>query len=146
MPFQGEGGVCHCVPARVLYMPSSTGCLHLPEYPGSCVSPGAVSRQHSLLPHPLTLPACCQHIVSPDLTHSRPPSARCLILCCLLFLSLFLLWFVSLLCFMHLFAMLSREAPRVCQKLQPAVFSIRPHRFQLQGFTVVCLLTYLCQR
>lgn len=83
-------------PAHVLYKTSSTGHLHLPECPGSCVSHRAVSCQHFLLPRPptpaRTLPA---HPLPPDLTHSRPPSVRCLILSCLLFLSLFLLQFVK---------------------------------------------------
>lgn len=121
MPFQGKGGMCHCVPAlSSTYPPALAACTC--RSARAPVSHLELSHTNTpLLPHPPTLPACCLHIVPPPPSYSRPPSAQCLILCCPRFLSLFVLWPVSLLCFMRLFAMLSREA-LVCARSSSQLF------------------------
>lgn len=108
---------------HVLYRSSSTGRWHL-----LCLMPTLPASSST---HP------CLHAAStsspPDLAHATPPSAWCLILPCLLS-SVIPLVVCQILCFMHPFAMLSKEAPRVCpEALVSSISSVHLHWVQLQG-------------
>lgn len=137
MPFQGKGGMCHCVPAlSSTYPPALAACTC--RSARAPVSHLELSHTNTpLLPHPPTLPACCLHIVPPPIllqttictmSHSLLPPVSLIVRLVACQSSL-------------LYASLrnaKQRGPRVCQKLQPAVFSVRSHWSQLQGFAVVC--------